>query len=114
MSDLVKRNYNALALLAKLPVHTVNKSLKYLPDDTVNAIGEGTLNILCGNVPVSQSVLKTLKRRKRSLQTIANKRLPIKQRRRVISQTGGAILSTILGILLPTIASLIGSAVAKK
>jgi hypothetical protein len=105
------RNQAALIdALSKLSGRQRKQFLQRVNDEFINALGEGSLNIIKGNVPLTQDQYKKLKRHRSHLKALSNKRLPIRTRRQIVEQKGGFV-GLLASILVPTIASLVGSAI---
>jgi hypothetical protein len=75
---------------------------KRLLDD----ISECILNVLNGNIKLSDCTKRKLKKYKTSLRTLVDKRTPLSAKKRVIIQKGGFLLP-LLTTVLTTLASLI-------
>lgn len=112
MSRRMRQQGPLLEALSKLTKRQQKQFLKSASDDFIHALGEGSLNILKGNVRLNEKQFRQLKRYKKHLQSLANKRIPIYNRRRIVEQKGGFI-GLLASVLVPTIASLIGSAVSQ-
>ena len=75
--------------------------------DLIKTICDCSLNLLSGNIHTSPKTRKQLCRYKASLRKLANPKLCIKQKQRVI-QNGG-FLGALLSAALPIVTSLLGS-----
>jgi hypothetical protein len=75
-------------------------------DKRLSDISECILNVLNGNINLSDSTKRKLKKYKTSLRTLVDKRKPLSAEKRVIIQKGGFLLP-LLTAVLPTLASLI-------
>lgn len=73
----------------------------------INAVSECIRNLIDGNVPLNKAQLKTLRRYKTILRTLAKKCGGVKDRRAILRQKGG-FLATLLPIALSAVSSLIG------
>ena len=90
---------NARPKFRKPIVSNCNKDLLY-------SISEYVLNVLNGNIRVSDCAKRKLKRFKSSLRLLGNKRLALTSSKRVIIQRGGFLIP-LLSAMLPTLASLL-------
>lgn len=72
------------------------------PKELIDCFCECTKNLLKGNVPLTSSQMKKLRREKHNLRQLALKKTPLKEKRKII-QKGG-----FLGALLPPILSVLG------
>ena len=86
-----------------------NAILKNCENDLVHIICDCVYNVVKGNVPgLTQEKVNKLARHKRSLIKLT-KKVPIKEKRKILVQKGGGFLL----FLLPLVASLIAKAVSK-
>ena len=108
MSMLIKRQFHLLKFIASLPKKQQAEVLALAPKELVRAYSEGALNILKGNVKLSDKQFKSLKRQGVKLKTLANRKSSNKKKKNVI-QTGG-FLGILSSILIPAIAGLISGA----
>jgi len=74
--------------------------------ELVNCISEFVLNVLNGNIKLSGLNTRKLKKCKSALCKVADRYVSLSGMKRLIVQRGGLLLS-LLGVILPTIASLI-------
>lgn len=96
-----------LKKVARLKPAERQRVLNTAPPDFIRAISEGSLNILKGNVPLSKSRHRYLKRHRKSLKTLANKRASLKGKKQVLQR--GGFIGALAGVLVPLITSLIAS-----
>lgn len=102
---LIRKYGHFLEGLTHLPAKCRQKVINELPREVINCIAECSLNIIKGNVPITHVQKKNLRPRKRHLRLLAQRKIPIKEKRKIINQKGGALL----GLLLkPLIGSVIG------
>lgn len=91
MKSQVLKRKDYLALLSKHGQSA--KKRKILADmatkDDLDAIREICVNLLRGNIPVSLAVQKKLKRHKKVLRSLAQKKGASKEKRKLIHQQGG-------------------------
>ena len=74
--------------------------------DLLNNISECVLNVLNGNIQLSNCAKRKLKKRKSNLRSLVDKRLPLTAKKRSILQRGGFLLPLLIGVL-PTLVSLL-------
>ena len=91
MKSQVLKRRDYLALLTK---HGQNaKKRKVLADmatkSDLDAVREICINLLRGNIPMSLAIQKKLKRHKKALRLLAQKRGTIKEKKKLIHQQGG-------------------------
>ena len=87
--------------LRKAIISNCNKEL-------VNSISECILNVLNGNVKLAGCNTSKLRKHKDTLRKVADKRIPLSAKKKLIVQRGGFLLP-LLSTILPAIASLIVS-----
>lgn len=95
-----------LQLLAHSSAKRRKALVKEATKDELAALFEICFNILRGNLPLNSYMKKKLKREKQTLRTLADKKVSMKKKRKVINQKGGFI-GTVASIALPLIASLL-------
>ena len=81
--------------------------------DEIRAIAEIVHNLLKGNVPLNADCLARLKRHKKQLRLLSQKRYPVREKRELIKQTGG-IWASLIPVAVSTVASLLGGLKKKK
>ena len=101
MSLCVKRNVALLRLLHQSKPSLVKAILKNAPSDLVRALCECSLNVLKGNIKLSATQKKRLRRYKNILRTLAAKKASTKTRKQMLQKGGflGALLGPVLGVL---------------
>ena len=102
----IKANYHALQVLKNARPRLRKANFPNCNKDLLHSISECVLNVLNGNIRVSNCAKRKLKRFKSSLRLLVEKNLPLVSRRRVIIQRGGFLLP-LLSAVLPTLASLL-------
>ena len=103
----VKRVKQTIKTLARLSDTDLAKRLIYKCDPAViRAISNASINALHGPVRLSRSDRRLFRQHLPTFEQLADRHIPIKDKRRIIAdQSGGAFLP----ILLPLLASVIGS-----
>ena len=74
--------------------------------DVLNSISECILNVLNGNIRLSDCAKRKLKKHKSNLRSVADKRLHVTAKKRIIVQRGGFLLP-LLTAVSPTSARLL-------
>jgi len=74
--------------------------------ELIHAISECALNVLRGNVNLTDCQKKRLCKFKGRLRTVIDKRVPLSRKKRLINQHGG-FLVPLFSAVLPTLASII-------
>ena len=74
-------------------------------DAMLKGLSECCLNLLAGNVPIKECHVKKLSKYKKQLCQMANRKVALKSKRRLVTQSGGFIVP-LLTILAPVISSI--------
>lgn len=74
--------------------------------DLTNCICECALNVIKGNVPLSQSQFSRLKKHKRTLRDLSNKKVSKKKKKHIVNQKGAGLFPL---LITPIIKALAGS-----
>ena len=107
----LRRNIHLLRALHEAKPQRRKELLKVADPDLVECLSDCCHNIIHGNIPLSGRRKKVLIQKKLLVRKVADKKAPIKNRKRVIvSQRGGGFLSVIpalLGSVLAAVSSLV-------
>lgn len=87
--------------------------LKHASNKELKGLFELCLNIIRGNLPIDHSTFQRLKRHKKVIETLGNRRVPIFKKRELINQRGG-FLGQLAAFALPLITHLIASKLRKR
>lgn len=107
MSERLRRNAPLLRALHRATPATRKRILHtHCSADFINCISECCKNLIKGNVSLTPAQKETLRRKHKSIHTLTLKKVPKKQKKKIIQSGGflGAILSTII----PVLGSLLG------
>ena len=107
----LKKHASTLKLLHKAKPSLRKAIISKGHDKLIRCICECALNILHGHAPISQKYKNQLSRRKKCLRKLADRKISLKHKRKVI-QNGG-FLGALLSAVIPTVASLIGGLASK-
>jgi len=102
----IKSNYHHLQVLKTAKPQLRRAIIKNCNSDLVKTISECVLNVLRNNLQLTVCHKKRLQTFKGPLRALANKRVPLATKKRLINQRGGFIVP-LLSAILSTIASLI-------
>jgi len=102
----LRSNYHALHVLKDAKSNLRKAILSNCDRELVNSICECVLNVLNGNVKLSGCVTRKLRKHKAVLRKVADKRVPISGKKKLIVQRGGFLLP-LLSAVLPALATLI-------
>ena len=101
VSHSFRQQAGMLKRLRSLPPKTAKAMIKRGNRQLVNALCEGSLNVLKGNVPLSAHHKRRLRRYKKDLRYLAQRRASVK-RKKALLQKGGflsALLPPLIGVL---------------
>ena len=103
----IKSNYHALKVLWSAQPKLRKAIILNGNRELINSISECVLNVLNGNLKVSDCDKRKLKKHKSVLRKVADKRVPHSTKKRLINQSGGRFLHPLLSAVLPTVANLL-------
>jgi hypothetical protein len=112
MSERLKRHASTMRGLRKASAKRRRQFIETCCPDFVDCMSECSRNLLKGNVPVSASQLKKLRRYKKLLRTLAAKRASLRTRRKLLQK--GGFLPLLLGPVLGLVSSLVGGAINRS
>ena len=107
VSNRIKKHCGLLKWLSNAKPAQTKAFIKGADKDIINTLCECSLNILGGNVPLSQKQKQKLKKYKRNLRQLADKKLSLKRKKSLLQTKGGGLLGVLLGGILPPIVSLL-------
>ena len=106
MTHRVKEIHRELTKLKRLGAKGRKKFFKSCSKECVFSGCECIGNLLNANLKIKPSHLKKLSRHKKTLRTLAAKSTSLVKRKRLLQ--GGGFLSTLLPIIIPAVANLLG------
>ena len=98
MSKLITKNKKALMLLSKANPKTVKKIILSANKSLISALSEICLNVLHGNIPLSPTHRRKIKKYRKNIRTLAGSGA-LKAKRQVLQR--GGFISALLGIAAP-------------
>lgn len=108
ISDRFQKSLAVWAAFCTLPKLQQKAFLQHISNSQVKDVEELFFNLLKGNVAVDQPTLEKLKRYKSKAKTLANRRITIQKKKRMLQKGSGAPALVSLGLsILPAILSLI-------
>jgi len=102
----IRSNYHALQVLKMADPKLRKAILANCKSEVVNTLSECSLNLLRGNVKMTQCEKRKLRKHRVHLSKLADKRMSLTSKKKAIVQRGGFLLP-LLGAVLSTIASII-------
>lgn len=99
----MQKNLNWLKVLQCCDKSELKGILKQTSATKVNALCDCIHNVLNGNVPIDSTTKEKLKTKKKVLRKVIDKKIKVPERRKLLVQHGGGIISS---ILVPTLLAL--------
>ncbi len=87
--------------------------LKHASNEELKGLFELCLNIIRGNLPIDHIAFQRLKRHKKVLETLGNRRIPLYKKREIVNQKGG-FLGQLAAFALPLLTHLLSSGLRKR
>lgn len=116
MSKRVKKHFGTIKALCKLKPNVAKAVIHDANDEVIKCICECIQNVLNGVVKIPQATKRKLKRHKRKIRQINNKRIGIRRKRKLLEQSGGflpMLLAPVVGLLGSVVGEAISSAIRK-
>ena len=102
----IRSNYHKLHALKEARPKLRNAIISNCDKDLVHSVSECALNVLRGNVKLSDCKKRKLSKFKHQLRAVVDRRLPIASKKKLIIQRGG-FLVPLLTAVLPSLATFI-------
>lgn len=106
MPTRLRNSQPFLQLLARSSAKRRKALLKQITKEELAALFEICFNILRGNIPLNSYMRKKLIRERHTLRTLADKKISLNRKKKLINQKGG-FLGTVASLALPLLASLL-------
>lgn len=103
----LKTQLPALQVLCKCKAKVRKDILRKGSNDLIKCICECSLNMLNGNISISKTHKNKLKRYKRILRLISDKKRGVNSKKKIIVQSGGSFLLSLIPAAISTIISLL-------
>lgn len=89
--DQIKEHFPLLEFLCQCSKSHRSLIINRANSKLINCLCECALNVLSGNVPLTQEEKKkkTLKRYRHTLRQLCQRKVPIKQKKKILTQQGG-------------------------
>lgn len=110
-SNRVLKNINFLKYLCTCNPKQRKASITLADPDAILALVECCINVLCGNVKLTDGQKKRLRKHRTVLRRICRK-IPISKRKHILVQKGG-FLPFLLAPLLSLVSSVAGAAISR-
>jgi len=109
----IKRNAPLLRALYHATPQKRKDILSHCSPDFLKALCEIALNILKGNIKLSPSQYRSLKKQKKVIRLLADKKSGLKRKRLALKSQGGGFILPILTALAPIIGDLVAGIVRR-
>lgn len=104
--SLIKKYGPFLEGLCNMPHRSRQKIINDCPKEILDCVGECCLNLIKGNVKLTNAQKEKLRSRENDIRYLSTKRVAIADKKKILNQKGGALL----GLLLkPLLGSVLGS-----
>ena len=112
MSTRLEMTDAFIKVLARSNTRQRKVLLQGATNQQLKGLFELCLNIIRGNLPINSAEFHRLKRYRKTLESLASRRVPLYKKREIVNQKGGFI-GTIAKFALPLLASIIASKLRK-
>ena len=112
MSTRLEMTDAFIKVLAKSNPNQRKLLLRGATNQQLKGLFELCLNIIRGNLPLSSTEFHKLKRNRKTLESLASRRVPLYKKREIVNQKGGFI-GTVAKFAIPLLASIIASKLKK-
>lgn len=105
----MRQNLHILKLLAKSAPVQRRHIIQTAPKDLIEALSEGSLNLLKGRVQLSKNRLSKLRRFKKQIKVLASCKTSVRKKKQVLQR--GGFLPLLASVLVPAISGLVSGLV---
>jgi hypothetical protein len=88
-APLIKKHGHMMMTLLQAPPKMRRNMTKHAPNELIHCVSECCQNVLKGNVPLSPAQMRKLKPKRQVLRALADKKVPIQKKKKIINQKGG-------------------------
>ena len=100
MSARIKKYKKELCFLGTCKKHQRVNYIKHAPAGVIHAVGDAAKTLLHGNLPIKNHQHKKLRKKIKSLKTLAARKGSIVKKSKILSsQRGGSFLGTIWSVI---------------
>ena len=112
--SLIKTYGTFLEGLTHLSNKCRKKMIQESPKEVIDCVGECCINLIKGNVRLTNAQKNQLRARKQHIRLLSSKQVPLDTKKKIINQKGGALLGLLLKPLIaPIIGSVLGEIIKK-
>ena len=112
MSTRLEMTDAFIKVLAKSSATQRKLLLRGATNEQLKGLFELCLNIIRGNLPLSNAEFHKLKRHRKTLESLASRRVPLYKKREIVNQKGGFI-GAVANLAIPLLASIIANRLKK-
>ena len=112
MSTRLEMTDAFIKVLAKSSAKQRKLLLRGATNEQLKGLFELCLNIIRGNLPLSNAEFHKLKRHRKTLESLASRRVPLYKKREIVNQKGGFI-GAVANLAIPLLASIIANRLKK-
>ena len=112
MSTRLEMTDAFIKVLAKSSAKQRKLLLRGATNEQLKGLFELCLNIIRGNLPLSNAEFQKLKRHRKTLESLASRRVPLYKKREIVNQKGGFI-GAVANLAIPLLASIIANRLKK-
>lgn len=113
MSKLIERNYSFLRDLSESTISKRREIIESATEDNINALTELSINLLQGNLAISEEDKIKLSKHKTFIRNLSQKEIPISQKKKGILYNCN-ILPMIISPLLGALGSVFGKCIVSE
>lgn len=99
MTSRLRRNVDFLKLLSQASHYKRKKVYRCCNNDLIICVADCCLNVIKGNVPLDEEDKLKVKRHRKLIRLLAKREIPLKKKREVLIQKGGALTPLLIPIL---------------
>ena len=113
--SLIKTLYGTfLEGLTQLSNECRKKMIQESPKEVIDCVGECCINLIKGNVRLTNAQKNQLRARKQHIHLLSSKQVPLVEKKKIINQKGGALLGLLFKPSMgPIIGSVLGEIIKK-
>ena len=105
----IKKHAGVFRWVKNAKPNKIKAFIKSADNKFIKAVCECSLNVLRGNVPISNKHKQSLKKHKKDLRQLASKKVSLKRKKKLLlKKRGYSIIAGLAKILLPIVGSIFG------
>lgn len=104
MTQRMRKNFPMLKALHSCSKSNQKQILKAAKPELIKAVCDCIVNVVYGKVPINTQNKTKLRKKIKVLKELTDPKKPTLRKKKLLVQHGGGILSSILGVVIPTLA----------